>query len=741
MKKCILTLILIMTCAVNAEVVNKISVEGNQKISEETIKVYGEIELNKNYSDQEVNKILKNLYETDFFEDVTVSLDNGILKINVKENQTINSIIFEGEKAKKIQEAILDRINLQVNGSFVKSKLNEDINLIKNIYGTLGFNFTTVDAKIEKFSENRINLYFFVAKGNKTQISKINFIGDKKIRDRRLNDIIVSEEHKFWKVLTKNTNLNKDNVELDKRLLSNYYKSLGYYDVQIISSSAEIDKLNKTNLTFNINAGTRYRITKISTNVSQPLEKNTFLPLQKKFSKVVGKYYSPFVVKKLLDELDLLIADNDLQFIEHSVNEVLKDNSIEVKFNIYEGAKETVERINIRGNSVTSESVIRSELLLDEGEPFNKLKLDQSIAKLKARNLFSTVEKTVKSGSASDLKEIDITVEEKPTGEISAGAGLGTNGGSFSFDVKENNWLGRGIEVGTFLNVSQDTIKGQVNVTDPNYKYSGNSLSYHVSSTANDKADSGYENSIISTGVGVGFEQYKDIFFKPSLQLTIDDLKVTKNASNSLKKQSGSFTDLTFDYTLRQDKRDRAFKPTDGYISAFSQSLPLVADSPYMKNTYAFSTYNSFGQDVQGAFKFFASSITGLDREDVRLSKRIKLPYTRLRGFESGNFGPIDGNEYVGGNYATAINFEANLPNLLPEATKADVGMFLDFGNIWGVDYDSSVSEASTIRSTVGANIGWTSPVGPMSFIVSQNLNKAETDRTESFNFRLGTTF
>jgi outer membrane protein insertion porin family len=741
MKKYILTFILMMSYAVNAEIVNKISIEGNQRISEETIKVYGEIELNKNYSDQDVNKILKNLYETDFFEDVAVSLNNGILQINVKENQTINSIIFEGEKAKKIKEALIERMNLQVNGSFVKSKLSQDINLIKNIYGTMGFNFTTVEAKIEKFSENRINLYFFVNKGNKTEISKINFIGDKKIRDRRLRDIIVSEEHKFWKFLTKNTSLNKENVELDKRLLANYYKSLGYYDVQIISSSAEIDKTNKTNLTFNINAGTRYRITKISTNVNQPLEKRMFLPLQKEYSKVIGKYYSPFIVKKLLDELDLLIADNDLQFIEHSVNEVLKDNSIEVKFNIYEGAKETVERINIKGNSVTSESVIRSELLLDEGEPFNKLKLDQSIAKLKSRNLFSTVKKTIKSGSSSDLKEIDITVEEKPTGEISAGAGLGTNGGTFAFDIRENNWLGKGMQISTFLDVSRDTIKGQIGVTDPNYKFSGNSLSYHVSSTTNDKPKSGYENSIISTSIATGFEQYKDIYFRPSLQLTMDDLTVTKDASDSLKKQSGSFTDLTFDYRLRQDKRDRAFKPTDGYVSSFTQSLPVVADAPFIKNSISFSGYNSFGQDVIGAVKFYAASITGLEREDVRISKRIKIPYTRLRGFESGNFGPIDGDEYVGGNYASAVNFEASLPNLLPEATKTDLGMFLDFGNIWGVDYDSSVSEASTVRSTVGANIGWTSPVGPMSFVISQNLNKAKTDRTESFNFRLGTTF
>ena len=741
MNKYVLIIFLLMTSTASAEVVKKILVDGNKRISVETIKVYGEIELKKDYSNQDVNRILKNLYETDFFEDVSVSLNNGILKINVKENQSINLIIIEGEKTKKISEALLERINLQKNGAFVKSKLNDDINLIKNLYSSLGFNFTKVVAKIEEFSENRINIYFFIEKGNKTKITKINFIGDKKLRDRRLSDIIVSEEHKFWKILTKNSNLNKESVDLDKRLLKNYYKSLGYYDIQIISSSAEINDANETSLTFNINAGTRYRITKISTNVNQPLDKNLFIPLQKEYNRVVGKYYSPFGVKKLLDSLDLLIADNDLQFIEHSVNEKLKGNSIEIKINVFEGKKQTVERINIKGNTVTNESVIRAELLLDEGDPFNNLKLDRSISKLKARNLFASVQKTVKEGSSSDLKEIDIKVEEKPTGEISAGAGVGTTGGSFAFDIKENNWLGKGIQIATNIDVNADTLKGQINVKNPNYNFSGNALNYNISSSTNDKSDSGYKNSIISTGIGTGFEQYRDVYFNPSINLTLDDLTVTDKASQSLKKQSGSFTDLTFDYNIRQDKRDRAFMPTDGYTSSFGQSIPLFADAPSLKNQYSFSAYNSFGKDVVGAFKFYTASLTGLDKQNVRISKRLSLPYNKLRGFESGKFGPIDGADFVGGNYATAMNFETSLPNLLPEATKIDVSLFLDMGNIWGVDYDSAVTEASTIRSSIGANLGWTSPIGPMSFVFAQNINKAKTDVTETFNFRLGTTF
>ena len=221
---------------------------------------------------------------------------------------------------------------------------------------------------------------YFLDKGKKTNIAKINFTGDKKIKEKRLRDIIVSEENKFWKFMSKNTFLNNNTIELDKRLLINHYKSIGYYDVQVLSSSVELSQENETSLTYTINAGTRYRINKISTNVSDLLDEKLFIPLQGSFTKVIGKFYSPFLIKKLLDEVDLLIADNDLQFIEHSVNEILENESIEIKINIYEGKKQLVEKINISGNTVTDESVIRSAILLDEGDPFNKLKLTQSIA-------------------------------------------------------------------------------------------------------------------------------------------------------------------------------------------------------------------------------------------------------------------------------------------------------------------------------------------------------------------------
>lgn len=726
---------------ISAEIIKSVKIEGNERISDETIKVYGEIKVNENVDEFKINQIIKNLYSTNFFEDIKISIQNQTLIVNLKEYPVINEIIITGEKASKFKEAIKKNIKSKKNGPFKKSFISEDEKLIKILYSTLGYNFIEINSKIETFSKKRVNVYFELNKGERTKISKINFKGDRKIRDRRLRDIIASQEAKFWKFLSKNTQVNEKNINLDKRLLTNYYKSIGYYDVRVLSEIVELKDNFQAEITYNIDAGTRYKINKIRTNVDSVLDKKLFFPLNDVYKKVVGKYYSPFLVKKLLDELDLIINNEDLQFIEHNVNEILKDDNIEIVINVFEGQKVVVENIEILGNTVTNETVIRSELLLDEGDPYSKVKVDKSISNLKGRRLFGSVKEEITEGNIPNSKKIKITVEEMPTGEISAGAGIGTNGGSFAFNVKENNWLGRGIKLSANAEVSQDSVRGALSFTETNYNYTGKDLTYNIENIKSDKKDSGFENRIIGAGVNVSYERFKDIYFAPGLSLTFDDLSTDSSASELLKKQSGTSTDLAFDYSLATDKRDRSFMPTSGHYTSFYQELPVYSEDPSVKNTFSTNHYKEFSDDVIGAFKLSASAINAISEDDVRISKRIGLSASKLRGFEPGKVGPKDGNDYIGGNYATVVNFEANFPNFFPEKSNAEVGLFLDAGNLWGVDYSDAIDDSNKIRSTIGLNTSWMSPAGPLSFIFSQNLTKASTDQAQSFNFRLGTTF
>ena len=727
--------------SVKAEVVKSFTVEGNKRISSETIKIYGDIEINKNYNENDLNKILNNLYSTEFFENVKVSIINNELQIKVTEYPFVNQLIIIGEKSNKWKKQIESVIKTKEKNSFIKSNLAKDIENLKYLYSTAGFNSAEIEIKTKKISSEAIDVLIEIDRGKKTKISTINFIGNKKISNRKLRDITASEEHKFWRVLTKNTNFSNSILDLDTRLITNFYKSSGFYDAKVTSKLAKIEDTGYVNLTYIIDEGQRYRIKKISTNVDKVFDKNLFFSLNKDYEKYIGEYYSPFKIKKLLDNIDEIIDKNNLQFVEHNVQEEISDGNINVIFNIFEGEKKLVERINILGNYVTNEDVIRGELIIDEGDPYSKLNLDKSISKIKARNIFKSVKFDVSEGTNDDLKKIDIAVEERATGEISAGAGIGTTGGSFAVGIKENNWLGSGKAISFDLEVDSESFTGSLNYIDPNYDFLGNSLNYSISSQTNDKPDQGYENSITSAGIGTSFEQYKDIFLRIGLNASHDDLRTTSSASTSLQKQKGTYNDISTNYGISFDSRDRVFNPTSGSVFTFGQSIPIYADKSYISNTLTTSRYRALNEDVIGVGKFFISAINGLGDDDVRLSKRQNLSSKRLRGFKRSKIGPVDNKDYIGGNYAAALNLETNLPNILPDSTNADVGFFLDFGNVWGVDYDSSLDDSNKIRSSTGFIANWMSPIGPMNFVLAQDLSKADTDQTQRFTFNLGTTF
>ena len=239
----------------------------------------------------------------------------------------------------------------------------------------------------------------------------------------------------------------------------------------------------------------------------------------------MGEYYSPFKIKKLLDEMDEIIEENNLQFVEHNVQEIIEDESINIVLNVFEGKKNLIERINITGNYATNEDVIRGELIVDEGDPLTNLNLDKSIAKIKERRIFKDVSYEIKDGSQTNLKVININVEEQPTGEIGAGAGIGTSGGTLAFNIKENNWLGEGKALAFEVQLDDESIAGNLTFSDPNYDFLGNSLYYSVASEQNDRPNQGYENSIISASIGTSFEQYRDVDVNLGISASFDDLK------------------------------------------------------------------------------------------------------------------------------------------------------------------------------------------------------------------------
>ncbi len=724
-----------------SEIVKKVDVQGNDRISPETIIIFGDIEIGKNYEESDISLLIKKLYETSFFSNISVELANNKLIIAVEENPIVDSIIFKGEKAEKYKKKILELIHIRENSSFVPNYIDRDVNQIKSFYKALGYYFVDIDVEIEKSKKNSLNLIYSINKGEKAKISKIYFLGDKKFRDKKLRDIITSEEAKFWKFLSRNVYLHQGRIELDKRLLKNYYKNKGYYEVNLASSNVEYSEGEGFVLTFSINAGKRYRFKKIFADVSKALDNSAFLPLESEFNNLVGEYYSQEKLNSLLEKIDKLSEQKELQFINHSVLETLDGNGVQVKINIFEGKKFIIEKINIAGNTVTNDSVIRGELLVDEGDPYSALLVNKSINKIKGRRIFSNVTQKTLPGSSENYKMLEITVEEKSTGEIMAGAGMGTEGTTFMFSVTENNWLGKGINLASALNVSKEKISGNIAVTDPNYHFSGNSLSAAFDVSQSDKTStSGFKSSRTGGSLGASFEQYENIYLSPSIDIVHENIETESSASTAMKKMDGDYFNSNFTYGITVDKRNQNWQPTEGYKASFFQALPLIQDSSSISNRFNISKYHDFSEDVIGSLKFQFRTIHGTDG-DVRVTDRQYISSKRLRGFVRGKVGPKDGVDWIGGNYVTGLSAEAALPNLLPESYKTDIGLYLDTGNVWGVDYSDSLDDSNKIRSSVGIAANVFTPVGPLSWTLSQAITKASTDVKETFNFNIGTSF
>jgi len=739
-----IVLILFITQSISfAEMINDIKVSGNKRISKESIIVFGEIEFNVDYKTDDLNNILKKMYDSNFFENVKLNLNNSILEITVNENPIIEDIQINGVQSEKLSEILLDKTSLKSRSSYTKSLFLSDLNLVKNIIKNSGYYFAEVSTSSTlNEAQNSIRLIYDINLGKRAKVKEVQFIGNKIIKDRKLKNIITSEESRFWKFISQSVYLNYERIELDKRLLTNYYKNNGYYNVNVTNSFVEFDNRNSFKLIFNIDAGNKFKFNNLDLNLSDDYDKKYFVDIISSLKKLKGKEYSLNKIEKVLRNVDKIALSRQYQFIDATLSEKIIDNDkLDILISLKDNEKYFVEKINIFGNNYTIEEVIRNSLIVDEGDPYNEILFNKSINTIKSKNIFGKVEAAIVPGSTEGLKIINLTVEEKPTGEISLGAGYGTSGGTIGGGVKENNFLGRGISLDTNLTFGDNSVKGQFTYEKPNFNYSDNSLFTSVSSTSTDNLkDFGYKSNEIKTSFATSYEQFENLYFRPEIAVGYEKLKTDSVASASLKKQTGNYFDTYFNYLIDYDLRNKRYRPDEGFRNVFYQELPIVSDNNEIVNSFETSKYQKL-LDTVTKLSFYAKAVNTLSNEDVRISKRLFVPSSKLRGFEAGKIGPLENNDYIGGNYISTVNFSATLPKFLPSFQNMDFSYFIDAANVWGVDYDSTLDNKSQIRSATGVAIDILTPVGPLNFSLSQAITKMSSDKTEAFRFNLGTTF
>jgi outer membrane protein insertion porin family len=735
-------LIFFIFTSLPAEIINRLEITGNQRVSSETIKMFANVTKGSDFDSNDFNTTLKNLYNSNFFDLIELKIVKDTLLIYVEEFPIIQNVSIEGIDKKKIKDELLKNITFKPRTSFNKIFLKKDKNKITDTLKKFGFYFSNTQIIIEDLEDNKIDIVYQIDTGEKSKIKKITFLGDKIYKDNKLKSIIVSEEYKFWKFISGKKFLNEAIISYDINLLKNFYLNRGYYNVKINSSFAKLIEQNEFELIYNIDPGKKILFNEFTLNFPQDFNLSNYKKINRYFEDLHLKPYSLNAVENIIDEIQIITTNEQFESVNATIKENIVQNKIDISFNIIETEKSYIKKINILGNNVTAESVIRNQIIVDEGDPFNEILFSKSINNIKGLNFFREVTSNITEDKDDKSKTIDITIEEKPTGEIFAGAGTGTNGATVSFGIKENNYLGKGLSVDTNANISKDSIRGRFVVNNPNYNNSDKSVNFSIQASENDKLSTyGYKSTRTGFTVGTRFEYFDDLFFGVSTENFVEDIVVTSKASTKQKKMAGNYLDSFVSLDFNLDKRDQKFATSKGYYSFYNVDLPILSDTGTLNNTYKYKYFTELFENNTTSFSLLLGSSFSANNKNIKLSERLFIPGSRLRGFERGRIGPKDGDDFIGGNYMSAINLSSSIPQIFENAQNLDLSLFFDAANVWGIDYDKSISENSEIRSSIGIGLNWTTVIGPLSFSLAQPITKADTDVTETFRFNLGTTF
>jgi outer membrane protein insertion porin family len=738
----IIIFFIILTNVSFAEI-KKINIVGNARVSSATIESLVDKKIS-NIDSIYINNLTKKIYDTDFFADVKISFNQDALTINVIENPIVNFFYING-----VKDSDLDQVNkiitLKENSIFSSSKLKKDIEATREFLNASGYYQASITPEVIKIDNNQINLIVNIDKKEISKINNIYFIGNKYFSNSQLLDVITSTEDGWWKIFSSSA-LSEQRIEYDKQLLKDFYKSKSFYDAQIESAFASIDKNNKFTLTYSINSGKKYKFGDYDIKVSGLVLKEEDINEVKNISNKLLKneFYSPLTINKINKQITDFLETKRYGNFEINIQDLkAADDKINIIVQLNEGQKSIVNKINIKGNTITEEKVIRDNLIISEGDQLNSSKVKKSIDNVKSKQLFSKVDYKIEDSEKKNFKDLNLFVKEQPTGSISAGVGYGSNGGLFEASINERNFLGQGINLNFTGRLSGDEIKGELSSVDPNYLNSNKELAASLFSVVDDYENSGYQNKSAGTRFATKYEIYEDIFFRPNLGVQFDRLEVTGNASSLLRSRQGDFTTTSLGYNFLYDQRDSKFNPTSGSIIYFDQNIAtFFSDIPTIQTGVGATFYKELLSDkFIGSAKAKLANVVAFNDKDVKLSDRIFSSTSDLRGFEQRGVGPVDSGDHIGGNNLATLSLKSTFPNPIPENLRATTFLFLDMGNVWGADYSSLISDSSKLRTSTGIALDLVSPIGPLSFTYSIPLSKATTDKEQNFLFNIGSSF
>lgn len=744
--------------------VARILVRGNQRIDQTTVLSYLPIQPGDVVDAAVLDVAVRTLTRTQLFADVQLGVQpNGDLIVEIVENPIINQVVFEGNSAIG-QEKLTEEVTLKPRGIYTRARIQEDVGKIVELYRLSGRIGATVTPKIVQLEQNRVDVVFEINEGPETGVRAITFLGNTAFSDNDLREVMVTKQSQWWRLFTTNDNYDPNRLDYDREQLRKFYTNRGYYDFRVLSAVSELTPDESSfGITMTVDEGDRYNFGTVNIVTENDRLNPDFLKLLLPIHE--GDLYESDKIETAVDALTFAAGSAGYAFVEiepeYRANP--ETDTVDVTFNIKEGQRVYVDRINVIGNTRTLDNVIRREMMLSEGDAFNRTLLERSRNNLRALGFFKDVTVEEARGSAPDRSVVNVTVTEQPTGELSVGAGFSSvDSFVLNLGITERNFRGRGQNV--VARLEWGSLRQQIDFRFTEPKFLGRDLragfdAFHSRYDLSEYSSYDYR----STGGGVrlsyplnGYTLLSTRYFLKSDEIIVPSgyCSVGGSGSTALCDQVGSFLNSSAGYTLLVDRRNDPVRPTRGWTGTLRQDFAGIGgDVNYIKTEADVSAYWGISPEWIVTASASTGYVAGWGGDPIRINDRFFKGGNSFRGFETAGIGPRDLNttDALGGNFYVIGTLELTVPNYLPEEYGIRTSLFADVGTLGALDDrytvtstglpDANIVDELELRASAGISIHWRSPMGPIRFDLSKILGKEDYDKTETFRFSTSTQF
>lgn len=745
--------------------VGRILVQGNERIDPETILSYLPINVGDSVDAPKIDAALKSLFRTDLFSDVKIDLQGADLIIHVVENPIINQVLFEGNSNLK-QDKLQDEVQIRPRGVFTRAKVEGDVGRIVELYRRSGRISATVTPKIVELPQRRVDLIFEIHEGPKSGILRVNFLGNSQFSGNELRNVVVTKESAFYKFFATNDNYDPDRIEYDREQLRKFYRNRGFYDFRIISSVAELDaSRNGFAITYVVDEGARYHFGKVKVQVD--LKKLNPSILQQLLPIKTGQLYSDEKIEKATDALTFAAGAAGFAFVDvrprYAPNPA--KHTVDVTYDVKEGPRVYIDRIDIVGNTATLDYVIRRQLNVSEGDAYNRALVDRSKLTVRSLGFFKDVEITNVPGAAPDRTNVLVKVTEQSTGQLSFSAGYSSIDKLVTdIGISQSNFRGRAEDLRARLSVGSLRQQADLSFTEPHFLNRDLQGGFDLYAQRYDfTQQASYTSESIGGTVRVAFPISPTSVLTTHYTIRTDNVIVpdalcvpgSELVSVVLCQQRGSYLTSSIGYNIGLDRRNDPQTPTRGYYINLNQDLAGIGGTVhYVKTNIRGAYFYGFTKDFIFQLKGDVGYVDGWNGNTIRITDRFYLGGDTFRGFQIAGIGPRDTQfgDSLGGKLSAVGTAEITLPTKLPEQYGIKLALFTDFGTLGVLDRANKVNPNTNaplapvqddlgLRASAGLSVSWKSPLGPLRFDFSRIIKKDFYDRTELFRFSTATSF